>query len=166
MLATLAVTGVLIAVAVLVARHTPPIAGTARVIDGDSLMVGTKEVRLYGIDAPEARQTCQRAGRSWACGQEATRYLTGLIDGRPLTCREVDRDRFDRAVSRCAAAGQDLGAAMVRGGMAVAFGDYHADERDARDARRGLWGSDFERPADWRARHPRPADAAGTPTGD
>ena len=31
-------------------------AGYVKVIDGDSLMVGTTEVRLEGIDAPEYKQ--------------------------------------------------------------------------------------------------------------
>ena len=29
-----------------------------RVVDGDSLFLGNKEVRLSGIDAPEYKQTC------------------------------------------------------------------------------------------------------------
>lgn len=32
--------------------------GTATAKDGDSLMVGSREVRLFGIDAPEYKQTC------------------------------------------------------------------------------------------------------------
>jgi len=39
--------------------------------------------------------------------------------------------------------------------MAVAYGAYQAEERDAHEARRGVWASSFERPAAWRARHPR-----------
>ena len=34
------------------------ISGTARVIDGDSLVVSGQEVRIYGIDAFEYNQTC------------------------------------------------------------------------------------------------------------
>ena len=44
---------------------------------------------------------------------------------------------------------------MIRGGFAVAYGAYEADEREARDARRGIWASDFETPSAWRAKHPR-----------
>ena len=49
----------------------------------------------------------------------------------------------------------DLGAALVTAGQAVAYGAYQAEEREARVARRGVWASSFERPATWRARHPR-----------
>src|SRR5690242_19546586 len=44
------------------------IGGTGRVVDGDTLDVGTTRVRLEGIDAPEIAQTCQNvAGASWNC---------------------------------------------------------------------------------------------------
>jgi endonuclease YncB( thermonuclease family) len=39
--------------------------------------------------------------------------------------------------------------------MAVAYGDYHGEEQEARLARRGLWAGGFEPPADWRRRNPR-----------
>ena len=34
--------------------------GKARAIDGDSLELSGHRVRLYGIDAPERRQTCEK----------------------------------------------------------------------------------------------------------
>jgi endonuclease YncB( thermonuclease family) len=42
-------------------------AETARVIDGDTLTIGREHIRLYGIDAPESHQTCQRDGASDRC---------------------------------------------------------------------------------------------------
>jgi endonuclease YncB( thermonuclease family) len=62
---------------------------------------------------------------------------------------------YGRTVAVCFVGALDLGAAMVKGGFAMAYGAYEADEREARDARRGVWSSSFERPAAWRARHPR-----------
>jgi endonuclease YncB( thermonuclease family) len=155
-LTTLLVT---IGLALIVQRYIPPVTGEARALDGDSLRVGEDEIRIFGIDAPEARQVCRRREQAWACGEAATREMRDLVRGRPVTCRGVDIDRYGRTVARCTAGGQDLGAAMVRAGLAIASGAYEADERDARDAKRGLWDSQFERPADWRARHPRHAGA-------
>ena len=40
--------------------------GTATVIDGDSLTIGQTEIRLWGIDAVELYQTCQRGGKTLA----------------------------------------------------------------------------------------------------
>jgi endonuclease YncB( thermonuclease family) len=131
------------------------IAGRARIIDGDSLVVAGVEIRLYGIDAPEYRQYCFRRGRPWRCGVEAARALRALISGRPVACRAREQDRYGRTVAACAAGGVDLGAAMVASGHAVAYGAYDAEERSAREARRGIWSSNFDRPAAWRARHPR-----------
>jgi endonuclease YncB( thermonuclease family) len=136
-------------------RQTAAIVGSAQVIDGDSLTVAGTEIRLYGIDAPELKQSCLRGGMPWNCGAEAAGALRAAAAGRETVCRPRDRDRYGRAVAVCLAGGVDLVAAMVRGGLAVSLGAYAADEREARDARRGLWSSSFESPAAWRAKHPR-----------
>src|SRR5262245_24695256 len=154
LLATLVI-GTLAVVAWLLDRRTGEIVGTARVIDGDSIVVAGTEIRLYGIDAPESRQTCRRGGQDWACGAEATRVMRTMVAGREIRCRAREQDRYGRTVAICHAGGLDLGAAMVKGGHAVAYGAYEADEREASDARRGIWASTFDRPAVWRARHPR-----------
>ena len=60
------------------------IAGAVRVIDGDSLYVGSTEVRLFGVDAFEGRQTCQRDGAAWPCGEAAADALRALTDGRDV----------------------------------------------------------------------------------
>jgi endonuclease YncB( thermonuclease family) len=141
--------------AIYVERSTETVSGSARIVDGDSLWVGGVEVRLYGIDAPELAQTCGRAGQSWDCGREAAEALRSIAAGRDVTCRPREQDRYGRAIAVCQAAGVDLGAAMIKGGLAIAYGSYEADQREARDARRGIWSSTFDTPATWRARHPR-----------
>ncbi len=72
-----------LALALACARSAPaagnegqPIAGGAFVIDGDTLTVAGQRIRLYGIDAPEFHQLCQRDGEPWRCGQAATVALT------------------------------------------------------------------------------------------
>ncbi len=129
--------------------------GPARVVDGDSLWVSDTEIRLYGIDAVELNQSCMRSGRVWNCGGDAAQALRLAIASRPVTCRPKERDRYGRTIARCQAGGLDLAAAMIKGGFAVSFGAYEADEREARDARRGIWSSQFEPPGAWRARNPR-----------
>lgn len=134
------------------------IAGAARIVDGDSLFVEGREVRLAGIDAPELAQECRRDGREWPCGRVARQELAMSIRGNPLVCRVRELDRYGRALARCEAGGEDIGRAMVRSGFALAYGAYDAEEADARAAGRGIWAGSFERPAAWRERHPRPAD--------
>ena len=133
------------------------LAGPARVVDGDTLDLDRHRVRLFGIDAPESAQTCERDGAAYACGQEAKRYLEALIGGRPVACRARDADRYGRTVAVCTAGGEDLNAAMVRAGWALAYRRYSTDyvpaEAAARRDGRGLWAGRFEPPADWRHHH-------------
>ena len=129
------------------------VTGVARPIDGDSLWVAGHEVRLQGIDAPEGRQTCRRGGEDWACGDEAYRELGRAIGGDSVTCNFSRRDAYGRLLARCSAARRDLNAAMVRMGMAVAYGDYVREEAEARSSGRGLWAGEFEAPSKWRAQH-------------
>lgn len=135
----------------------PDLVGPARVVDGDTLDIAGTRIRLQGIDAPEARQTCQRQGSSWACGADATQALRALVDGRALRCTPQDRDRYDRVVAICRLDGQDLNGWMVREGWAVAYTDYTRrylpEEWLAWWEGRGLWSSRFERPSDWRREH-------------
>ncbi len=136
------------------------ITGRARVVDGDSLIIGASRIRLFGIDAPEGRQDCRDAqGRNYRCGEAARRALADLIGGREVNCTPVGASH-DRSVSICTAQGRDLSEAMVRGGHALelrqhSHGRYAAAEREAREAKRGVWAGDFQRPGQWRADHPR-----------
>ena len=145
------------------------IAGKARVIDGDSLTLGGAEIRLFGIDAPEARQICtDRAGNPYSCGREATRALRRLIAGAEVTCVVETLDRYGRSVSVCKTGAADLNLEMVKSGWAVAYRshslEYAGAEDAARAARKGLWQGLFDRPNDWRKTRASAADAAGKGT--
>jgi endonuclease YncB( thermonuclease family) len=137
------------------------ITGRAKVIDGDSLEIAGEPIRLFGIDAPEGRQSCRDAsGQLYACGHEAQRTLVSAIAGRTVTCTPVEHDRYDRSVALCTAGGRDLAETMVRQGHAVELphhsgGRYTAAEREARAAKRGMWAGSFDRPAEWRQRNMR-----------
>jgi endonuclease YncB( thermonuclease family) len=146
-----------------------PVKGGPRVIDGDSLTIaGAKpgqgtEVRLHGIDAPEYHQTClDENGREWACGKEAARFLRGLVEGREVDCRPIDRDRYGRLVADCMAGGMSLNDEMLKAGYAVTYRAISARraslESEASAAKRGIWRGRFERPETWRTRH-RPIES-------
>lgn len=136
------------------------VSGPARAADGDSLDLSGIAVRLYGVDAPELMQSCDRGGTTWHCGKEAASKLASLIGGASVVCDQKDVDDYGRIVATCLAGNIDLGGAMIDAGLAVAlphFTDrYVAAEARARAARRGLWGSTFQMPAEYRAAHPRP----------
>ena len=136
------------------------------VVDGDTLawrppqclmsMIGIacigQRLRLYGVDAFEAKQTCRDAkGVAWACGGVATTRLRELIAGGDFGCH-VDRefvDRHAREFAVCTAHGEDVGAILVREGLAFSYGrgaQYVAYETEAKAERRGAWGGSFVRP--------------------
>ena len=138
------------------------IRGKATVRDGDSLEVAGRQIRLWGVDAPEARQTCRRDDRRtrWPCGREATAALRQYVDGRTLVCRVLEQDRHGREVSRCERAGQDLGSWLVRRGWAIDYrrysdGAYASDQARAERARAGIWNGSFEAPERYRRRQRR-----------
>ena len=96
------------------------VAGTASVIDGDTLEIHGQRIRFHGIDAPESRQFCRLDGKPWPCGKDAANALARKIAGRPVTCEDLGRDRYKRIIARCTVAGEDLGEWMVSQGLALA----------------------------------------------
>jgi endonuclease YncB( thermonuclease family) len=131
------------------------LAGRPTVIDGNTFEIASKRVRLFGIDAPEASQTCNRDGQRWACGHAAAEQLRGLIGDAALACSGAELDVYGRLIAVCSLGGADLNQAMVANGWAVAFRRYSdryvADEARARAGKLGLWSSDFEPPQQYRA---------------
>ncbi len=162
----------ILAVASLVSGLAAPAAahqieGSAAAIDGDTLdMTGTR-VRLAHIDAPEARQGCETDGELWACGKEAGTALASLVAGQTVSCRTLARDVYGREVAVCQTRLFDLGEEMLRRGMAIATDGapqhYSAVEGLAKRQREGIWASDFQLPAQWRAANLQPPQQQHSP---
>jgi endonuclease YncB( thermonuclease family) len=136
---------------------TAAAAQPTRVIDGDTLDLAGKRIRIWGIDAVEGDQICQRDGREWRCGDDAARALETLVDQGEIICAEVDRDQYGRTVATCTVNGRDVGSAMVRSGWALDYakyshGAYLGEQLDAVQAQRGLWSGSFVPPWEWRDR--------------
>lgn len=134
------------------AAASPVASQTATITDGDTLKLGGTIYRLWGIDAPETKQDCN----GWPAGRLATTRLLTLTQGKTVVCEEKDRDRYDRIVAICRVSGEDLGAVMVREGLAWAFvrysRDYTSEEAAARVAKIGVHAHQCELPWEWRAR--------------
>lgn len=144
-----------------------PITGKSRVIDGDTIDVANRRIRLAGIDAPERAQHCTDASRQPApCGEISRAALDDLVGQRPVSCVPLELDRYNRVVATCTVAGADggadLGEVMVTAGQALANGRYAAPEAEAKAAKRGIWSGTFDPPAEWRRAH-QVDDAAGAP---
>lgn len=123
-------------------------------LDGDTLEVTGKRVRLSGIDAPELDQTCDRSGSRWACGQAAKAQLSSMVSGKQVRCRGETRDVYSRLIAVCTVGYLELNKALVEDGWAVVYGDnrgaYLAEEARAKASRTGIWGSAFMQPSEYR----------------
>lgn len=146
------------------AARTPParpseipasVSGRPRVIDGDTIDIAGVRVRLFGIDAPEREQLCERGdGSRYACGLQATEALVAAISNLALSCTRRDIDPYGRMVAICLGSGGDVSAMLVEQGYAMAYRHYshdYVDEEDrAHRARLGIWQGRFEAPWDYR----------------
>jgi endonuclease YncB( thermonuclease family) len=115
--------------------------------------------RLYGVDACDLSQTAVLGRQSWPCGVVAMAWLVNATLNKWITCTPI-RVEATTQVSRCATSDYvDVAGEMLRNGLALTTRDaadqlipsYKQIEADARKAFRGLWGSQFQMPWDFRA---------------
>lgn len=142
------------------------------IIDGDTVQVDGEVIQLYGIDAPELGQMCDRDGNLRPCGVEAALALRKLItfSASSFHCAPWgDGGERNEAlpVRVCEVGHEDVGLVMLHSGYSVAlpgsFPDYIEAQEVARQAGLGLWHSDFVMPWQWRqdqASNDRPGDSA------
>src|ERR1700727_1203017 len=135
------------------------ITGTAKVRDGDTVVIGNSRIRLGAIDAPSVDQLCLNSkGERWTCGVAARDELIKHADNKSGPCHTNQAaDRRGRIVARCEVDGEDIQKWMVRSGWALSYvrfsHDYDEDEKAARDAKAGMWQGAFIAPWDWRVRN-------------
>ena len=135
------------------------ITGTAKVREGDTVVIGTTRIRLGGIDAPSVDQLCLNSqGERWTCGVAARDELIKHADNQTWTCHQRQvADRRGRIVARCEVNGEDIQKWLVRNGWALSYArfshDYDEDEKAAREAKVGMWQGAFIAPWDWRVRN-------------
>tara|TARA_B100000123_G_C25433778_1_gene298592 strand:- start:6 stop:533 length:528 start_codon:yes stop_codon:yes gene_type:complete len=139
------------------------ISGIAKVIDGDTLRIDKKKIRLFGIDAPEKKQQCRRSslsisfltfGKDYPCGQISADRLRKKINDKLVICKYSSKDRYKRFIAECFLNKTNINAWMVQTGHAVAYKKYSkkfvAQEIFAKKEKLGLWSGTFEMPWDWR----------------
>jgi endonuclease YncB( thermonuclease family) len=195
-LVCLAFAGTLASILYLVTPSTPraqgvsQVIGSARVVDGDTIVINEVRIRLEGIDAPESTQACgksspdpvspmpfgppnmlgkpDRPSNQWACGLAATRHLAHMIGHAEVRCDDLGPDKYGRTLGRCFVGTLNLNAAMVRDGFAWAYVKYSKDyvslEAEARAASVGIWQGEAMPAWDYRKRSWEAA-AVVTPAG-
>ncbi len=129
-----------------------------KVIDGDSLEINGKNIRLIGIDAPEYLQPCYDTNnQKYQCGQKSLQYLQKLVDdavkrGDKIKCHKESVDRYKRDLSICYAGKLNLNKEMVRAGWATIYRHdmFQAEEKEAKKTKRGIWQGRFMHPEIYR----------------
>lgn len=123
--------------------------------DGDSLVISTPEgprqIRIFGIDAPEKTQPFN---------DQARQYLQQLILNQEVLIEEIDQDNYKRMVAKITLREQDIASMMVTAGFAWVFHRYNRDpkmlelEKKAKKEKRGLWQQNSPTaPWIWRKQH-------------
>ena len=139
------------------------ISGNAQIIDGDTIKINSKKIRLHGIDAPEFKQMCKkpylkiiffRFTKDYPCGKISTQKLQKKINNKVITCKILDIDRYKRLIGECYKKNLNLNSWLVSNGYAVAYRKYSkkyiSNEINAKNEKKGLWQGKFEMPWDFR----------------
>ena len=142
------------------------ISGFAKVVDGDTIKINSKKIRLYGIDAPEKKQKCKKTyltisfmsfTKDYMCGELSTQKLIKKINKQKLNCNIIDVDRYKRLIGECFKRNINLNSWMVSNGYAVAYRKYSkkyvSDEINAKNNKLGIWQGKFEMPWDYRRKN-------------
>lgn len=138
--------------------------GAARIIDGDTLEIGTTRIRLIGVDACERDQPAvDDTGQRYDCGAFATSMLRDNLQGRQVRCLLDGLDRYRRHLGQCFVEERDVAEGLLGRGAAIARSyqshlsmlRYVIIEVQARVSGHGIWAGTFEDPAAWRARKAR-----------
>lgn len=99
---------------------TVPALAATRVIDGDTLVIGSETIRILNIDTPEIHHAQCDAERR--LGLVAKHRLEQLIKGEALGVLRGDgrrmKDRYGRTLARLTINGKDVGEMLVVEGLA------------------------------------------------
>ena len=139
------------------------ISGNAQIIDGDTIKINSKKIRLHGIDAPEFKQMCKKPyltiifftfTKDYPCGKISTQKLQKKINNKVITCKILDIDRYKRLIGECYKRNLNLNSWLVSNGHAVAYRKYSKKyvsyEINAKNEKLGIWQGKFEMPWDFR----------------
>ena len=87
------------------------------VVDGGTLRLRDRVVRLLGVDPP-ARGTVLRVAQD--CGAAATNALAAMVQEAPVVCRITGKDGMGRPYADLPGQGTELNSAMIAAGWARA----------------------------------------------
>ena len=123
--------------------------GVPRVVDGNTIIINFQNIRLYGIEAPNAEQLCEIDGESWLCGWEATNALAHIVGRHWVSCRQNHLNEGGVVDATCFAGNVlNVNAWMVRNGWATAQNQTNTRflqlEILARQEQIGIWRTKYK----------------------
>ena len=138
--------------------------GNAKIIDGDTIKINKKKIRLFGIDAPEKDQICKKIyinffifnfQKDYKCGEKSTSALLKKLKDEEVKCiLEKNKDRYRRNIGTCYVKNQDINKWLVKNGHALAYKRYSKkyvlEEQYAKENKLGIWKGAFIEPEKWR----------------
>jgi endonuclease YncB( thermonuclease family) len=133
------------------------IAGYAKVIDGDSIIINNQNIRLFGIDAPEYQQKCfDKNIIEYQCGLYSKKFLKKLISNNKVTCSYHKKDIYDRILGECQVSGFNINKKMIAAGWAILY-NFSQSSKEMQDLEisskresKGLWQGSFLEPKKYR----------------
>jgi len=140
------------------------ILGKAKIIDGDTIKINKKKIRLFGIDAPEKEQICKKIymsflifnfQKNYKCGEKSALALLKKLKNKEVKCiLEDKKDRYKRNIGICYVKNIDINKWLVKNGHALAYSKYSKkyvlDEQYAKKNKLGVWKGTFTEPEKWR----------------
>jgi micrococcal nuclease len=81
-----------------------------KVRDGDTIEVGKIPIRLQGVSAPEMKEPL---------GPQSKKFMVDLVRAKRVRCDLNGEKSHDRFVGICYLQGKDIGAAVIKAGLAL-----------------------------------------------
>lgn len=100
-----------------------PAVEALKVIDGDTVKIGTQLLRIENLDAPETTRRRAKCEKEIALGEQATKALDkmiadALMDGKVAIFPNGTLDKYRRPLVRVEVNGEDVSKEMIGKGLA------------------------------------------------
>lgn len=132
-------------------------------IVGDHFRLSTApkiKMRLWGAMTCQKNQKAYAANGSleWPCGTVAATLFKSQFNNKLVTCYPKEKLNNTRYFVQCFSDGKDVAIELIKSGWAIAYRPNHVVqepmylkyEDEARSQSKGLWGSGFQWPHDYR----------------
>jgi len=138
------------------------IKGKPRAIDGKTLIINGQKIHLFGVDAPEFDQMCQKkeTHQPFQCGVISAHKLKRMIDHvASVTCKGKGRTSEGVLLATCFDGRIDINEQIILRGWAMldennSVKKYQRIEKGVRFGSTTLgeviWQADFIKPWEWR----------------